>query len=77
MSMRDRALLSIPIGIATGLSVTPLQRFLEYRARQELPSNGRYLREEYLETDFYRTHPEAFTQYLVQVDQDELSSVLQ
>jgi hypothetical protein len=61
------ALISVPVGIATGLAVPPLQRWLENRGNQKLAEQERRSREEYEEVLFYRKNPETFTQYLVHV----------
>ena len=61
------ALLSIPIGIATGLAVPLLQRWWENRGNKKQANEERRTKEEYLQVAFYKNHPETFTQYLVHV----------
>jgi hypothetical protein len=61
------ALLSIPIGIGTGLAVTPLQRALENRGKAKAVAETKRAKEIYTETLFFVGHPHLFTQYLIQV----------
>ena len=61
------AVLSVPIGIATGLAVTPLQRWFENRGKAKAVGETKRAEAEYKNVLFYRQHPDEFTQYLVQV----------
>jgi hypothetical protein len=60
-------LLSIPIGVGTGLAVAPIQRFFRNRGDAKAIEESQRTREEYRRVLFFIEHPEMFTQYLVQV----------
>jgi hypothetical protein len=61
------AVLSIPIGIATGLAVTPAQRWIENRGKQKALVQSKRVKADYDAIIFYRLHPHIFTQYCLQV----------
>lgn len=61
------ALLSVPIGIATGVAVTPIQRWIENRGKNKALVESKRVREQYNSVIFYRLHPHIFTQYLLNV----------
>jgi len=60
-------LLSVPIGIATGLVTPIIQRWLESKGKERAFRFARRTLQELEIVTFYREHPADFTQYLVQV----------
>lgn len=60
-------LLSIPIGIVTGLITPPIQRWLQARGKDKALKDLARAREELAEVTYYVENPHIFTQYLVQV----------
>src|SRR5207244_3657368 len=68
-------LLSIPIGIGTGLAVAPIERWRENRGKTRGLAKSRWMRQEYVETLNYVRHPHVFTQYLLHKLIDIVSSV--
>jgi hypothetical protein len=61
------ALVSIPIGIATGLAVPWLEKRLASSGKALAQANTQRVYKEYGEALFYRKTPIVFTQHLVQV----------
>ena len=61
------ALISVPIGIATGLAVTPVQKWLEDRGKTKALVHSRDTQHQYAAVLFYRMHSDLFTQYLLRV----------
>jgi hypothetical protein len=59
------ALISVPIGIATGVAVVPIQKWIENRGKAKALIQSRDARERYTSVLFYRLHPHLFTQYLL------------
>jgi hypothetical protein len=66
MDMWGGAILSIPIGIATGLAVNPVQKWLENRGKAKAAIKLKDVKDQYERVLFYRLHPHLFTQYLLQ-----------
>lgn len=60
-------LLSVPIGVGTGLAVPPIQRFFRSRGDAKAIEESQKARHEYLRVLFFLQHPEMLTQYLVEV----------
>jgi hypothetical protein len=58
------ALLSIPIGIITGLLVAPIQRWYQSRGETREVARAKRLKSEYDEIIFYARHPHKFTHFL-------------
>jgi hypothetical protein len=66
MDLWGGALLSIPIGIATGLAVNPIQKWIENRGEARAAIKLKETRMQYERVLFYLLHPHLFTQYLLQ-----------
>lgn len=58
------ALLSIPIGIATGLAIDPVKKFWGDRGKAKAEVQRQDIKDRYVATLFYRMHPHLMTQYL-------------
>ena len=58
-------MLSIPIGIATGLAVNPIQKWFENRGKTKAAVKLKDVKDRYEIVLFYRLHPHLFTQYLL------------
>jgi hypothetical protein len=61
------ALLSIPIGIITGLAVTPIQRWMDGWGKDKKQIEDERTKKEYDSALYYARHPSLLSQYLLQV----------
>jgi len=59
--------LSVPIGIATGLATPYFQRRIEERGKRRAGAEFRRAVRQLREAFYFRAHPDAFTHYLVEV----------
>jgi hypothetical protein len=59
------ALLSVPIGVGTGLAVTPLQQWYRELGKSRAEAERNLMTHQYGQALFYISHPHRFTQYLV------------
>ena len=59
------ALLSIPIGIGTGLAVGPIERWWESHGKSKALEKSMEMRVDYAAALFFVQHPHEFTQFLL------------